>query len=172
MALNPKQQKFVEHYLKTFHTTNSALAAGYSKKTAHQQGYELLKKPEIKDALRKQQEDEGKKSQVTKERIIQELARIAFSDLRNVSEWGSDSVTLIASSDLTDAHAAPVSEISESVNQYGSSLKIKQYDKMKALELLSRMLGYLNNDDGSERDKGKVMLMYKVEELVKKNDMP
>ena len=51
--LSPKQKAFLNEYIKTKHATNSAIAAGYSKKTAYSIGSELLKKPEIKAAIEK-----------------------------------------------------------------------------------------------------------------------
>ena len=51
MALNSKQQMFVESYLQCFNRTKAAIDAGYSEKTAYSIGAELLKKPEIKEAI-------------------------------------------------------------------------------------------------------------------------
>lgn len=46
--LTHKQQVFIDEYLKTFNATASAIAAGYSEKTARQAGSENLSKPDIK----------------------------------------------------------------------------------------------------------------------------
>ena len=51
MALNPKQQRFVQEYLVDRNATQAAIRAGYSKKTAGQQAHELLKKLEIAEAI-------------------------------------------------------------------------------------------------------------------------
>ena len=50
-ALNPKQRRFVAEYLKDQNGTQSAIRAGYSKKTAYAIASENLKKPEIREAL-------------------------------------------------------------------------------------------------------------------------
>lgn len=51
--LNPKQLAFLAAYLGScrFHVTNAAIAAGYSPKTAYSQGSDLLKKPEMQEAI-------------------------------------------------------------------------------------------------------------------------
>ena len=49
MALTLKRQAFVQSY--TGNATKAALSAGYSERTAHVIGHELLKKPEIKEAI-------------------------------------------------------------------------------------------------------------------------
>ena len=45
--LNQRQIRFVQNYMKTNSITHSAIDAGYSKKTAHVQGSNLLKNPTI-----------------------------------------------------------------------------------------------------------------------------
>ena len=45
--LNQRQIRFVPNYMKTNNITHSAIDAGYSKKTAHVQGSNLLKNPKI-----------------------------------------------------------------------------------------------------------------------------
>ncbi len=45
--LNQRQIRFVQNYMKTNNITHSAMDAGYSKKTAHVQGCNLLKNPKI-----------------------------------------------------------------------------------------------------------------------------
>ena len=47
MKLTPKQKKFCDNYIETGDATKSALAAGYSPKTAYSIGSENLKKPEL-----------------------------------------------------------------------------------------------------------------------------
>jgi hypothetical protein len=47
MALTAKQHTFIECYVQHWNASRAAREAGYSEKTAGQQGYENLKKPEI-----------------------------------------------------------------------------------------------------------------------------
>ncbi len=51
MALNAKQQVFVNAYLQCYNATEAALRAGYSEKSAHSIGSENLRKQEIKEAI-------------------------------------------------------------------------------------------------------------------------
>ncbi len=48
MKLTAKQKKFADNYIKTGNATQSAIDAGYSKKTAKSVGSENLTKPDIK----------------------------------------------------------------------------------------------------------------------------
>lgn len=52
MALNRRQKKFADIYLKIWNATEAAKRAGYSEKTAASIGYENLRKPEIAEYIR------------------------------------------------------------------------------------------------------------------------
>jgi phage terminase small subunit len=45
--LKERQEKFCQAYLISRNATSAAKEAGYSERSAYNQGYELLKKPEI-----------------------------------------------------------------------------------------------------------------------------
>ena len=139
--LNPKQARFVEEYLVDCNGTQAAIRAGYSKKTANEQSSALLAKPHIQDALKIGLHAKSERAGITAERVLQELARVAFGTPRDLMTWGANGVVLKESETLTEDQVAQVSEVSESESQFGGSLKIKRHDKVKALELLGRHLG-------------------------------
>lgn len=76
-------------------------------------------------------------NEVTVERIVAELAKIAFGDLRDVMVWGGRGLVLKDSQTLNDAAAGALSEVSQ--GQYG--LKVKRHDKVAALKLLAEIRG-------------------------------
>ena len=51
VALNAKQNRFVEEYLVDLNATKAAIRAGYSERTAEVIGYENLRKPQIQEAI-------------------------------------------------------------------------------------------------------------------------
>jgi phage terminase small subunit len=89
--------------------------------------------------------ERAKQTEITADRVVKELARIAFVDFRQVTSWGPDGVRLLSSDELSDDEAAIVAEVSETTTETGGSLKVKRYDKLKALELLGRHLGMFND---------------------------
>lgn len=139
--LSPKQAAFVAEYLKDLNATQAAIRAGYSAKTAASQGERLLRNVEVQRAIQAAQLARQQRTEITQDRIISELAKIAFGDPRDVMEWGPNGVKLRASSELTAEQAAQVLEVSETTSASGGSLKLKKHDKVKALELLGRHLG-------------------------------
>lgn len=78
--LNEKQISFCIEYLKDFNGTQAAIRAGYSEKSAYSQAHDLLKKPEISDYIKSISELTFKSIGLDSQRIIAEIASIAFSE--------------------------------------------------------------------------------------------
>lgn len=73
--------KFALEYLKDLNTTQAAIRAGYSKKTAYSIGWENLRKPEVKAFIDKELETAmGESKAAIKSKILDELKNIAFTD--------------------------------------------------------------------------------------------
>lgn len=122
--------------------TQAAIRAGYSKKTAEVIGYENLRKPQIAEEIAKRQVKLQSKLEITQERVLEELAAIAFAN-------GTDFVTVTAAGLL---NVRPTSQVPKEklpaiagikYNQLG--VEIKLHDKVRALELLGKHLGVFDN---------------------------
>jgi len=140
-GLTAKQARFVEEYLVDLSAAAAARRAGYSEKMADRIGYQLLEKTRVQSAIEAAQKERSARTGITADRVIAEIAKIAFADPRKVMAWGPSGVTLKDSETLSDADAAIVSEVSESISQAGSSVKIKLHSKLDALEKLARHVG-------------------------------
>lgn len=139
--LTAKQKLFVQEYLVDLNASQAALRAGYSKKTAYRIGAELLQKTSVSNAIHKAMDERAKRTQVTADKVVTELAKVGFCSARDVMEWGPGGVRLKESSELTADQAATVAEVSETTTKDGGSLRLKQHDKIRALELLGKHLG-------------------------------
>lgn len=139
--LTPKQLRFVDEYLVDLNATQAAIRAGYSAKTANEQGARLLANVSVQAALSERMKAREQRTEITQDMVVAELAKIAFSDQRKVMMWGPSGVKLRDSESLTEDDAAIVSEVSETITAAGGSLKLKTHDKVKALELLGKHLG-------------------------------
>jgi phage terminase small subunit len=89
MALTSKQAKFVQEYLIDLNATQAAKRAGYSEKTAEQQGYQLLQNPSVAASLEKAMERRAIRTEISADRVLNELAKIGFVDIRKAVRWGS-----------------------------------------------------------------------------------
>lgn len=86
---------------------------------------------------------------VTQERIIEEITKIAFSDPTQIQSWGPDGITVKPSSELTDEQKATVAEVHEMRGMHGTTMKVKQYDKLRALVDLGKAIGMFKDEKDS-----------------------
>lgn len=161
MALTPKQQRFCDEYLIDLNATQAAIRAGYSEKTAYRTGADNLRKPQIEEYIAKRQKELSRSTEITQERVIKELALIAFSnnaDYAHVVEKKMKAEVGGALVDVLDEDGKPVmyrtvepvltEELTEEqkralavIKKGREGLEVKSCDKVKALELLGKHLG-------------------------------
>lgn len=137
--LSGRRAAFLREYLVSRNATQAAIKAGYSERTAYSQGQRLLKNVEIHEAVRQEDERALAAARVTRDAIVGELARIAFSDPRNVMTWGPDGVALKTSAELSSDAAAAVSEVSQTISKDGGSIRLKMHSKVEALKELAEI---------------------------------
>lgn len=146
--LTYKQEMFCNEYLVDFNASRAARASGYSEDTAGAIGHENLKKPEIQARIHQLRADMGKLFNITRERIAQEYARIAFGDIRKIfkedgslllpHEWDDDTAAAIAGIDSDELFEG----VGREREQVGVTKKVKLNDKRAALDSLVKLMGY------------------------------
>jgi phage terminase small subunit len=152
-GLNPRQAAFVQNYLLTLNATEAAKLAGYSPKTARAIGSTLLTNVNVAAALKSERERLARKFEVTIERVLTELARIAFSDMRDFMKPGPDGSPVLDFSALTPDQSAVLQEVTVEEFKDGRSdqrqvrrTKFRKEPKIAALELLGKHLGMFSEN--------------------------
>lgn len=112
-------------------------------KTVHEKASRLAADGKVKARIQDLLDKAANANDVTIERIVAEVVKVAFANQRDLMNWGPNGVKLKASDELTDEQAAAVSEVSESISATGGSLKLKTHDKLGALRFLAELKGYL-----------------------------
>jgi phage terminase small subunit len=166
-GLTVKQEKFCQLYVELGDASaayRGAYSAGNMKpKVVAVKACELLKHGNVSvrvdDLQKKLTKIAEDRYLVTQERIIGELAKIAFANAEDYFEWGNDGVKIKESSDLTQAQRSVIAEISQTKTKDGGSIKIKLSDKQTALEKLGRTLGMF-------KDKGETNINIGIEAIV------
>lgn len=150
-GISPKRQRFIDEYLKDLNATQAAKRAGYSPKTAKQQGSQLLSylDSEIKEAIAKRRE----RTEFDQDKVLRELAKLAFTNMADFARWNKSGVTLIDSEDLSRDDTAAVTEVTFTPGEFGDVVKIKLGHKDSSLRMLAQHLGLL---DSPETDVGKM----------------
>ena len=138
MALSPKQQRFVQEYLVDLNATQSAIRAGYSKKTARAIGQENLTKPDIQAAIEEAQQRRAKRVELTQDMVLSELAAIALASGADFASVGPNGAVVIKPTDQVPESKLPAIA---SIKQNQCGVEVKLHDKVRALELLGKHLG-------------------------------
>jgi phage terminase small subunit len=80
-ALTPRQQRFVDEYLVDLNATQAAIRAGYSAKTAEQQGPRLLGNVGVAAGIAAGKAKRAAKVGLSQERVLEEVEGLAHSDV-------------------------------------------------------------------------------------------
>lgn len=155
--LTEKQKIFCREYLRDFNATQAAIRAGYAKENARVIASQNLSKLNIRRYVRSLADDLNERTSNDIERIIIELQLIAFGSLKDVAEWDRKSLYLKDSESIGD-YARMVSEVAETTTEFGGSVKIKLYDKLKALELLGKYHKIFSDKEEKNDNKGEIVI--------------
>lgn len=141
MALTKKQKLFVDEYLIDLNATQAAIRAGYSPDTAKAIGSENLTKPDIRAHIDKAMAERSKRTGVNADRVVMELAKIAF--INAVDVINAEDATLKDDAAPEDTAAIQSVKVKTFPTKDGEGVEreIKMADKIKALELLGKHLG-------------------------------
>jgi len=134
-----------------FSAREAALAAGYSPKTAENQGCQLLINPKVRPILAEEIKKRIEKAEISSQMVLRELARVAFSDIRDVMSWGATGGVKIKPSDeLEEGAARAIESVTETITttESGTTIRreVKMHSKMNALEKLAKVFKMLTPD--------------------------
>ncbi len=140
--LTPKQNAFVREYLIDLNATQAAIRAGYSPKTAEEQGYQLLRKTSVKAEIQTAMDERSQRSEITADRVLKEISRLAFFDPRKLLNADGTPKSIHELDDDTAAAVAGIDIVTRGNEDlgYADIMKVKLADKSKNLELLGRHL--------------------------------
>ena len=140
--LTKKQQRFVEEYLIDLNATQAAIRAGYKRSEyTDTNANKILENTSVAEAIEQAMAERSKRTGINQDRVIQELARIAFVNPQNVINTEDGSVRGDASEDdLVCIQSVKVKTMSGEKG-YSEEREVRLNDKMKALELLGKHLG-------------------------------
>lgn len=149
--MKDRRTRFVDEYLIDLNAKEAAIRAGYSKRCAHNRGPALLRRPDVAGAVRAAMAARARRTEISAERVLRELARIAFADPRDCFAWGPEGLRLAPSQCLSDDAALAVAAVRESRTKSGRvTTTVKLHDKIAALEKLGRHLGLFKHPGGPD----------------------
>lgn len=164
--MTEKQERFVEEYLIDLNGTQAAIRAGFSPKTAAEQACRMLKGGHVKDAIDKAMAERSKRTGITQDRVLRELARLAFVNPADVISLNE--ATVIGEASLDDLAAIASVKVKTIPTEDGEIVEreVKFYDKTKSLDMLNRHLG-MYNDKLEVKNEGEDKKLDAINELLK-----
>lgn len=129
MAMTVKRHRFVAEYLVDLNATQAAIRAGYAKKGAKDQAYQLMQMPEVAEAIKAAMEERSKRLQVDADYVLQRLTEIDRLDLADIFDL--------------DGKLMPIRQWPLIWRQMVKEVdmktgKVKFHDKLRALELIGK----------------------------------
>lgn len=123
-----------------------AIGAGCPKRSANTRAHQFLRDPRVKAAIERRMDEHLKTFDVTAERVINEIAKLAFSNMKNYIQPAGDGSFFVDWSQLTDDEAAALAEVTvdEYIEGRGEAaqrvkkIRFKLHDKKSSLELLGK----------------------------------
>lgn len=159
-GLNDKQEKFCREFVVNFNATEAAINAGYSKKTATVQGSQLLTLLKVQEFIKSLQKKVADKLEITAERVVEEYAKIGFS---NIADLMKEGMTFEDIKNLDPKISATIESVSvtETFDKQGNrsiNTKIKLHSKPAALDALGKHTGIYKEDNKQKSDLFKAFL--------------
>ena len=144
MAMTVKRHRFVAEYLVDLNATQAAIRAGYAKKGAKDQAYQLMQMPEVAEAIKAAMGDRNKRLKVDADYVLQRLTEIDQMDfidimeddgsLKPVRNWPKVWRQYLSGFDLAEMFEGQ----GKDRDMVGILKKIKWPDKVRNLELLGK----------------------------------
>src|SRR5947208_1767536 len=119
VKLTPKRQRFVDEYLIDLNATAAYKRAGYaarSDNTAAAAAAKLLRNHKVAAAVQAAQAGRANRMQITADRVLAEVASLAFSDVGEVLDFSG-----------TEPRLKPANAIPEKARRALASVKVKRY---------------------------------------------
>ena len=143
MAWTRLQRRFLDEYIRDFNATLAAIRAGYSERSANHYGPALLRRPHMAAAIAARMAEETRRVRAHADRVVLELMRVAFSDIRAYLVAGKDegagALTLKPAVQLMPNETAAILFLSTGSRNNGPSIRL--HGKKRALATLARHLG-------------------------------
>lgn len=145
--ITPQQERFCHEFVRTLNGSKAAILAGYAARSANVTASELRADPRIQDRIAELEAPRLTAIDVTAENVLKEYAAIAkidtrcfFDDLGNlkpVKDWTPEMGAALASFEVVQRNLTAGDDSVDTV------LKVKLWDKPKALDTLAKHLGLL-----------------------------
>ncbi len=140
--------RFVDEYVITSVASEAVTTAGYKTRNPRQKGWELMRTPLVKAAIAQKMQERMDRTQITQDRVLNELAILSFSSLDDYDiDPVTGSVSVVAGAPEYAVRAVSSTKCTVTDDEDGTEIRrteIKLWDKLSALRLMAKHLGMLD----------------------------
>lgn len=146
--LSDREKLFCQEYMVDLCATQAAIRAGYSPKSAQKIGWKMLHKGRVAAEIARQMALRSVRTGVTADRVVRELARVAFVNPADVIDM--DTATVRPDSTPDDLACVAGCKVKTTTGENGTleEREIRLNDKIKALDMLCKHLGIYKDGRG------------------------
>ena len=155
-GLTTYQQAFVDEYMIDLNQSQAILRAGFTGKptSAKTAATRMMSNVHVKVEVARRLAERADRTQITADRVLLELAAIAFFDVRKVFDEKNQLKKIV---ELDEQTARAISSIETEANNVGHTVfsttkKIKMNDKLRALQLVGNHIGMFKGSTSNAED--------------------
>ena len=119
--MTPKQKRFVEEYLIDLNATQAAIRAGYSAKSAMEQGYQLLRNTSVATALSEAVQKRSERAGIDADYVLRQAVKLherCMQEISPVTDRKGEQVKDEAGNPLFEFNALGASKALELVGKH------------------------------------------------------
>ena len=142
ISMTSKQKAFCQEYLKDLNGTQAATRAGYSKKIVRAIASKNMTKHNIQEEIQRLMKERGKRTEITQDRVLKELASMGFSNIKdyvNKDPLVKGSIVFKDMDKISREKAGAIESIK--VDTEKNKIEFKLHSKPKSIEMIGRHLG-------------------------------
>jgi phage terminase small subunit len=151
LGLTIKERRFVEEYFIDLNAVAAATRAGYAGASARHAS-EILKRPRVTHYIDAHMEKISERTRITQDRVLKELARIGFSDLRSLVGESGELKSLNELDEDDSAAISAIEVVTKKIPGVGDEPatieyihKVRMWDKVNALTQIARIFAWLKD---------------------------
>ncbi len=139
LKLTAKEERFCYQYVLHLNASKACILAGYAERSARVTGCRLLTKANIQERIKYLKDNLAETAEISALRVLKEHEKIAFADAGQLRDgW----MSLKEFEALTPEQKAIIQEVTTKETKYGTEVKVKLFDKQRALDSIGNMLGF------------------------------
>jgi phage terminase small subunit len=141
--LKKQYEEFCQQYIVDFNGARAAFDVGFGKdkSVAKVTACHLLKRPVIRKRILELLERRAKRTQITQDKVLEELAILGFSDFKDYGQIKNGSLEFNDFDKIEKGKTRAIKSVKETVSEHSRSMSLRLHEKVKPLELIGKHLG-------------------------------